>query len=64
MESSKLTTTGTVPAAQHQLAKSLRPFAQAAAPEKSPAKATAMSARRNALSVKKTRILGALAIDK
>jgi hypothetical protein len=45
-----------VPAAQHQLAKSLCPFAHAAAPEKNPAKAVAMSNRRNALSVNKPSI--------
>jgi hypothetical protein len=56
IESSKPRTTGNVPAAQHQLAKPVRPFAHAAAPEKNPAKAVAMSSRRNALSVKKTDI--------
>src|SRR5215469_13291311 len=56
IESSKPRTTGNVPTAQHQLAKSVRPFVHAATPEKNPAKAIAMSSRRNALSVKKTGI--------
>ena len=51
IEISKPISTGSVPAAQHQLAKSLLPFAQATAPETSPAKAIAINARRTLLSV-------------
>jgi hypothetical protein len=56
IEKNKTVTTGTVPVAQHQFAKSLFPFAQAKAPKTSPANAIAINARRVILSVNKFRI--------
>ena len=49
MEPSNPTTTGIVPAAQHQFAQSFRPTPQAARPRRRPASAIAASARRNSL---------------
>jgi hypothetical protein len=56
IEKSKTITTGTVPAAQHQFAKSLFQLTQAKAPKTSPANAIAINARRAILSVNKSRI--------
>jgi hypothetical protein len=56
IDKNKTITTGTVPVAQHQFAKSLFPFAQAKTPKTSPPNAIAINARRVILSVNKFRI--------
>ena len=62
MEPSNPTTTGIVPAAQHQFAQSFRPTPQAARPRRRPVSAIAASARRNSLSFTSTFRLNSLAI--